>query len=79
MAGSWDIWAHRIRRLVCMRASTGARGTLRSKWSPEKEKSKLVSRRREMPEIRRREEIYPEATGLCFFGKGTPIFCLFIV
>jgi hypothetical protein len=52
---------------------------LRSKWSPEKEKNKLVSRRREMPEIRRREEIYPEATGLCFLGKGTPIFCLFIV
>jgi hypothetical protein len=28
---------------------------LRSKWSPEKEKSKLVSRRRRNPEIMRRE------------------------
>jgi hypothetical protein len=79
MAGSWNIWAYWRRRLVCMGAGTGARGTLRSKWSPEKEKNKLVSRRREMLEIRRREEIYPEAIGLCFFGKGTLIFCLFIV
>jgi hypothetical protein len=62
-----------------MGASTGARGTLRSKWSPEKEKNKLVSKRRQMPEKMRREGIYPEATGLCFLGKGTPIFCLFIV
>jgi hypothetical protein len=45
--------------------------------SPEEEKSKLV-RRRKMPEMMRREEIYPEATGLCFFGRGTPIFCLFV-
>jgi glycine/D-amino acid oxidase-like deaminating enzyme len=83
MAGSWDIWVRRRRRLVCMGASTRARGTLRSKWSPEKDKNKLVSRRRrrrrKMPEKMRREEIYPEATGLCFLGKGTPIFCLFIV
>jgi hypothetical protein len=49
-----------------------------SKWSPEKEKNKLVSRTRNL-EIMRREEIYPEATGLCFLGKGTPIFCLLIV
>jgi hypothetical protein len=62
-----------------MGASTRARGTLQSKWSPEKEKDKLVSRRRGIPEIIRREENYPEATGLCFFGRGTPIFCLFIV
>jgi hypothetical protein len=62
-----------------MGASTGARGTLRSKWSPEKEKSKLVNRRRKIPEKMRREEVYPEATGLCFFRRGTPIFCLFIV
>jgi hypothetical protein len=62
-----------------MGASTGARGTLRSKWGPEEEKSKLVNRRRKMPEIMRKGEIYPAATGLCFFGRGTPIFCLFIV
>jgi hypothetical protein len=62
-----------------MGASTGARGALRSKWSPEKENNKLVSRRRGIPEIMRREEIYPEATGLYFLGSGTPIFCLFIV
>jgi hypothetical protein len=62
-----------------MRACTGARGTLRSKWSPEKEKNKLVRRRRKMPEKTRREETYPEAIGLCFFGRGTPIFGLFIV
>jgi hypothetical protein len=79
MAGSWDVWAHRRRQLVCMGAGTGARGALQSKWSPEKEKSKLVSRRRKMLEKMRREEIYPEATGLCFLGRGTPIFCLFIV
>jgi hypothetical protein len=79
MAGSWNIWAHRRRQLVCTRASTGARGTLQSKWSPEKEKSKLVDRRRKMPEKMRREEVYPEATCLCFFERGTPIFCLFIV
>jgi hypothetical protein len=59
--------------------STGASGTLRSKWSPEKEKNKLVSRRRRIPEIMRREEIYPEATALYFLGRGMPIFCLFIV
>jgi hypothetical protein len=52
---------------------------LRSKWRPEKEKSKSVNRRREMPEKMRTEEAYPEATGLCFFGMGMPIFCLFIV
>jgi hypothetical protein len=79
MSGSHDIWAHRRRWLVYMRAGTGARGTLRSKWSPEKEKSKLVNRRRKMPKKIRRKEVYPEATGLCFFGRGTPIFCLFIV
>jgi hypothetical protein len=63
-----------------MRACNGARGTLWSKWSPEKEKNKLVRRRRrKMPEKTRREETYPEAIGLCFFGRGTPIFCLFIV
>jgi hypothetical protein len=53
-----------------MGASTGASGTLWSKWSPEKEKSKLVSRKRKMPEKIRMEETYPEATGLCFFGRG---------
>jgi hypothetical protein len=79
MAGSWDIWVHRRCRLVCMRASTGARGTLQSKWSPEKENNKLVNRRRKMLEKMRREEVYPEATGLYFFGRGTPILCLFIV
>jgi hypothetical protein len=62
-----------------MGASTGARGTFRCKRSPEKEKGKLVSRRRGIPEIMRREENYPKATGLCFLGRGTPIFCLFIV
>jgi hypothetical protein len=25
------------------------------------------------------EETYPEATGLCFFRMGMPIFCLFIL
>jgi hypothetical protein len=61
-----------------MRAGTGARGMLRSEWSPKEEKSKLVSRIRKMQEMMRREEMYPEAIGLCFFGRGTPIFCLFI-
>jgi hypothetical protein len=60
-----------------MRAGTGARGMLRSKWSPEEERNKLVSRKRKMQEMIGGEEIYPEATGLCFFGIGTPIFCLF--
>jgi hypothetical protein len=32
-----------------------------------------------MPEKMRRKKTYPEATGLCFFGMGTPIFCHFIV
>jgi hypothetical protein len=50
-----------------------------SKWNPKEEKNKLVSRRRKMQEMIRGEEIYPEATGLCFFGIGTPIFCLFIL
>jgi hypothetical protein len=27
--------------------------------------------------MKQRKEIYPEATGLCFFGMGTPIFYLF--
>jgi hypothetical protein len=54
-----------------MRASTGARGTLRSNWSPEKEKSRLVNKRRKMPEKMRREEVYREATSLCFFGRDT--------
>jgi hypothetical protein len=31
-----------------------------------------------MPGRMRRKETYPEAIGLCFFGMGTPIFCLFI-
>jgi hypothetical protein len=53
-----------------LRASTGARGTLRSKWSPKKEKSKLVSRRRKMPEMMRREEIYPEATASASSGEA---------
>jgi hypothetical protein len=51
----------------------------RGKWSPEEEKNKLVSRRRKMQEMMRRQEIYPEATGLCFFGRGTPIFYLFVL
>jgi hypothetical protein len=46
MAGSWNVWAHRRRRIIYIGASTGARGTFRCKRSPEKEKSKLVSRRR---------------------------------
>jgi hypothetical protein len=50
-----------------------------SKWGSEEEKDKLVSRRRKMQEMIRREEIYPEAIGLCFFGIGMPIFCLFIL
>jgi hypothetical protein len=62
-----------------MGATTGARGTFRCKRSPEKEKDKLVSRRRGIPEIMRREDYYPEATGLYFLGRGTPIFCLFVV
>jgi hypothetical protein len=61
-----------------MRASARARGMLQSKWSPEKEKNKLVNRRRKMPEMMRREEIYPEVTSLCFFGRGTPMFYLFV-
>jgi hypothetical protein len=50
-----------------------------SKRSPEEEKNKLVSRRIKMKEMIRGEETYPEATGLCFFGIGMPIFCLFIL
>jgi hypothetical protein len=46
-----------------MRTGAGARSALRSKWCPEKEKSKLVNRRREMLKIIKREETYPEATG----------------
>jgi hypothetical protein len=79
MAGSWNVWVHRRRRLIYIGASTGARGTFWCKRSPEKEKSKLASRRREIPKIIRGEENYPEATGLCFLGRGTPIFCLFVV
>jgi hypothetical protein len=52
---------------------------LRGKWGSKDEKDKLVSRRRKMQEMIRGEEIYPEATCLCFFGMGTPIFCLFIL
>jgi hypothetical protein len=52
---------------------------LRSKRSPEEEKNKLVSRRIKMQEMIRGEQTYPEATCLCFFGIGTPIFCLFIL
>jgi hypothetical protein len=51
---------------------------LQSKWSSEEEKNKLENRGRKMQEIKRGEEAYPEATGLCFLGIGTPIFCLFI-
>jgi hypothetical protein len=61
-----------------MRVDTRAGGKLRGKWGSEEEKSKLVSKRRKMQEMMREEEIYHEATGLCFFGRGTPIFCLFI-
>jgi hypothetical protein len=50
-----------------------------SKWNPKEEKNKLVSRRRKMQEMIRGEEIYPEATCLCFFGMGMRIFCLFIL
>jgi hypothetical protein len=62
-----------------MRAGTGARGMLQSKRGPEEERNKLASIRRKMQEMIRGEEIYPEAISLCFFGMGTPIFCLFIL
>jgi hypothetical protein len=51
MACSGNVWAHRRHRLVYVGASTGATGTFRRKRSPEKEKSKLVSRRKRIPEI----------------------------
>jgi hypothetical protein len=51
MAGGWYVRAHRRRRLVHIGASTGARGTFRCKRSPEKERSKLIIRRRRIPEI----------------------------
>jgi hypothetical protein len=51
MAGGWYVWAHRRRRLIYVGASTRARGTFRCKRSPEKEKSKLVSRRGRILEI----------------------------
>jgi hypothetical protein len=51
MACSWNVWAHRRCRLIYIGAGTGARGTFWCKRSPEKEKSKLASRRRGIPEI----------------------------
>jgi hypothetical protein len=52
---------------------------LRSKWGSEEEKNKLVRKGRKMQEMIRGEGIYPEETGLCFFGIGTLIFCLFVL
>jgi hypothetical protein len=51
MAGGWYVGARRRRQIIHVRASTGARGTFRRKRSPEKEKSKLIIRRRRIPEI----------------------------
>jgi hypothetical protein len=51
MASGRYVRACRRHRLVYVGASTGARSTFRCKWSPEKEKSKLASRRRGMSEI----------------------------
>jgi hypothetical protein len=42
-----------------MRAGTGARGMLRSKWSSEEEKNKLGSIRRKMQEMMRGERNLP--------------------
>jgi hypothetical protein len=51
MAGGWYVWVHRRRWLVHVGASTGARGMFRCKRSPQKEKSKLIIRRRRILEI----------------------------
>jgi hypothetical protein len=51
MAGGWYVRPHRRRRLVHIGASTRARGIFRCKRSPEKERSKLIIRRRRIPEI----------------------------
>jgi hypothetical protein len=50
MAGGRYVGACRRRRLVYVGASTGTGGMFQRKRSPEKEKSKLVSRRR-IPEV----------------------------
>jgi hypothetical protein len=48
------------------------------KRSPEREKNtKLIIKARDMSEEMQGKETYPAATGLCFFGIGTPTFCLF--
>jgi hypothetical protein len=50
----------------------------RNQWSPE-EKKQVRDREREMREMTKRgKETYPEATGLCFLGKGMPTFCLLV-
>jgi hypothetical protein len=49
-----------------------------NQWSSEEEKSKLGNRGKGAGNKERGKKTYPEATGLCFLGKGTPIFCLFI-
>jgi hypothetical protein len=50
-----------------------------SKWSSEEENNKLESKRGKVQEMMRGEKTYPEATCLCFFRRGMPIFCLFIL
>jgi hypothetical protein len=52
-------------------ACSGARGALK------KRKHKSIIKARDMSEEIQRKETYPAATGLCFFGIGTPTFCLF--
>jgi hypothetical protein len=56
-----------------LEARSGAIGALRErKEQVNNQKEKYVGNNI-------REENYPEATGLCFFGMGTPIFCLLCV
>jgi hypothetical protein len=66
------------RGLGNLRVATRARSLFRRKRSSERDKNtKSIILARDMSEEMQRKETYPEATGLCFFGIGTPTFCLF--
>jgi hypothetical protein len=57
-----------------MRAGTGARGTLWSNWSPQKEKSKLVNRKIEITKKMRRKKLTPRQQASASSGEARQSF-----
>jgi hypothetical protein len=61
-----------------MWGGTGTGSMFQNQWSPGEEKQ-VRNKGKEMQEMTKRgKETYPEATGLCFLGRGMPTFFLLV-